>query len=102
MLFRVWNSLSLKERTYYEAWSSWRTFKKTLPPWRFFGQKKIMRDHILMIEQFERMYILRKVRRQKKENEERNNNNNNNYGGHGTSGYRPHFQGRNSNVVSVL
>ena len=100
MLIRVWNSLTVKEKTYYEAWSTWRTFKKTVPPWRFFGTKTIMRDHLLLITQFEKMYLLRRAKRQEIENKERDRLNNNSDGG--GSGYRPNFQGRQSNVVSVL
>lgn len=99
MLLRVWNSLTVKEKTYYEAWSTWRTFKKTVPPWRFFGTKTIMRDHLLLIEQFEKMYILRKVKRQQVENKEPDRDQG---GGYGTSGYRPNFGDRANKTISVL
>ncbi|MDR4490794.1 MAG: hypothetical protein R2685_07820 [Candidatus Nitrosocosmicus sp.] len=59
-----------------------------------------------MIEQFEKMYHIRDAKRRelqyKKDREKENNNNSGGNGEHGSSGYRPVFQGRNSSVQSVL
>ena len=88
------NKLTHTERRYYDAWSRWRTFKKTLPPWEFFGTKEIMRDHILLIEQFEAMF---NERMRKKEEKERLKSEKNNF-------ERQQFQqpARNTRVKSVL
>jgi hypothetical protein len=58
-----------------------------------------------MIEQFEKMYHIRDAKRrelQYKKNDRDNQNNNSGNGEHGSAGYRPVFQGRSSNVQSVL
>lgn len=73
-----------------------------MPTWKYFGTKTIMRDHLLMIEQFERMQILRKIKRQQLENQERENGRHQDSAKIGQSGYKPYFQNRSSNVQSVL
>lgn len=97
MLYEVWNSMTLTEKQYYESWSTWRTFKRTVPPWRYFGVKEITRDHILLIQQFERMYLQRRAKKRDMEY-----NKDKQQGQQGSSGYRPNFVGRNSRVQSVL
>jgi hypothetical protein len=49
--------LTPTERKYYDCWVKWRSYRKTLPPWRFFNTRGIVkRDHLLMIDQFEAQY----------------------------------------------
>ncbi|MDN5866861.1 MAG: hypothetical protein L0H55_05610 [Candidatus Nitrosocosmicus sp.] len=98
MINEAWDNLTFTERKYYEAWHTWKTFKRTLPPWRYFETKgKIMVDHIKMIEQFEKMLSSRQDARRKAEDkrEERKNKQQDNNS-------RPVFQNRANKTTSVL
>ena len=96
LLLEVYNSLTFDEKNYYEAWVTWRTFKRTLPPWRYFGTREIMHDHIQMISQFESLYSRRdNKRKQDKAKKDREEDEKNSY-------QRPIFEGRQNPTQSVL
>lgn len=95
LLLQTWHSLTFTERKYYEAWVTWKTFRRTLPPWKYFNTKnKILRDHVLMIEQFEKLVNARKDKRREAENHKDEMQRENNS--------RPSFGPRANKTISVL
>lgn len=94
LLLETWTSLTFTERSYYEAWSTWKTFKRTLPPWRYFGTKGIKHDHIKMIEQFESLLTKRQdAKRRAEDKQDQLSKQQSN---------RPVFSERSNKTISVL